>query len=161
VGGVAGVAGRGGRCGVGNADIAELWGDNECQSSVMRLGVILALLVVVAAGCFGGSSASSIRPTRLTVVVHGENWHTTWTLRCAPPGGTHPLPRASCSALADLMTRDAVPPRHCASELSGPWTTVRGVYLGKPISLAYGEACAAPVKVSREAQALGSYFAHG
>jgi subtilisin inhibitor-like len=125
----------------------------------------LVPLVLVAAGCFGGSSSSSVGQTRLTVVVHGKNgttpWHTTWTLRCSPAGGTHPKPRASCAALADLLARHAVPPRHCATEIGGPWTTVKGVYAGKAISLAYAEACAADRRTSLNAQALGAYFAHG
>jgi hypothetical protein len=98
-------------------------------------------------------------------VVHGINgnapWHTTWTLRCRPPGGTHPRPQASCSALVDILNRRAVPPRHCVHEISGPWTTVRGLYEGKRISLACAEACAKGRKTSIEAQALGAYFGHG
>ena len=125
----------------------------------------LVSLVVVAAGCFGGSSSISVGQTRLTVVVHGINgskpWHTTRTLRCSPAGGTHLKPGAACSALADLLARHAVPPRHCASELGGPWITVRGVYAGKAISLAYAEACATDRKTSLEAQTLGALFAHG
>jgi len=122
----------------------------------------LVPLLAFVAGCLGGSSPSK---TQLTVAVHGINgsnpWHTTWTLRCFPPGGSHPKPRASCSALADLLARHAVPPRHCLAELGGPWTTVRGIYQGRSISLAYGEACAPNRKTSLEGQALGAYFAHG
>jgi Subtilisin inhibitor-like len=131
----------------------------------MRLTALLLVgVLVLTAGCLGGSSASP-GVTRLTVVVHGINaakpWHTTWTLRCSPAGGSHPRPRASCSALAKLLAHDAVPPRHCASEMGGPWTTVRGTYRGKPISLDYGEACATGTRTSLEAQALGAYFTHG
>jgi hypothetical protein len=134
--------------------------------SGMRLWtLVLVTVLATAAGCLGGSSSNSARRTRVTIVVHGINgntpWHTTWTLHCSPAGGTHPKPGASCRALADLVARHAVPPRHCRSELGGPWTSVRGVYAGKAISLAYGEACAAGTKTSLEAQALGEYFAHG
>jgi hypothetical protein len=133
---------------------------------------ILALipLLTVAVGCFDGSSSTPTGPastgsTRLTVVVHGfdgtKPWHSTSTLRCLPPGGTHSAPQAACSALADLIARDAIPPRHCRFEMSGPWTTVTGQYRGTRISLAYAEACATDKKSSLQAQTLGVYFSHG
>lgn len=126
--------------------------------------LVLVSVLVLTAGCLGDSSASA-GATRLTVVVHGINgakpWHATWTLRCSPAGGNHPRPRASCSALAKLLARHGVPPRHCASEIGGPWTTVRGTYRGKPISLAYAEACAVGASTSLEAQALGASYSHG
>jgi subtilisin inhibitor-like len=129
----------------------------------MRPSVLVVVLLLFAAGCFGGSSSSG-GPTRLKVVVHGINgskpWHTTWTLRCSPAGGNHPAPKTSCAALSDLLARHAVPRRHCDSEGGGPWTTVRGTYAGKPLSLEYAEACATG-KTGREGQAVGAYFAHG
>jgi hypothetical protein len=66
-----------------------------------------------------------------------------------------PEVQASGRALDDLARR-AVPPRQCATEWSGPWTTVRGLYRGRVISFAYGEACARDTKTSREAQAFGA-----
>jgi len=45
--------------------------------------------------------------------------------------------------------------------MAGPWTTVRGTYAGKSISLDYAEGCAAGARTSREAQALGAYYSHG
>jgi len=131
----------------------------------MRTGiVVLAALLATAAGCVGGSSGSA-HTTRLTIVAHGINmatpWHLGWTLRCAPAGGTHPRPGAACAALHTLLADHAVPPRHCSSEISGPWTTVRGTNAGQPIHLAYAEACARDRRATLEAQALGMYFAHG
>jgi hypothetical protein len=130
-----------------------------------RSAPALISLVFLTAGCLGGSPASSAHPTRLTVVVHGINgskpWHTTWTLRCRPAGGTHPQPRSSCSALSDLLTRHAVPPRHCVHESGAPWTTVRGLYRGRAISLDYAEACASGHRTAMATQALGAYFGHG
>lgn len=101
----------------------------------------------------------------MTVVVHGMNlgtpWHTTSTLRCDPPGGTHPQAAAACRALTSLLRAHAVPPRHCPAELGGPWTTVRGTYRGHPVSLAYAEACARGRRAALQAQALGAYYGHG
>jgi Subtilisin inhibitor-like len=120
--------------------------------------------IAVMAGLAGCGHSTVTGPTRLTVVVHGTNrgtpWHTTWTLHCSPPGGSHPTARKSCAALTDLLTRHAVPPRHCSSEAGGPWTTVHGLYRGDPLSLAYAEACATG-NTSLEAQAVGAYFGHG
>jgi hypothetical protein len=101
----------------------------------------------------------------VTIVVHGMNmdtpWHTTWTLRCDPPGGSHPRAPSACRALTALVRGRAVPTRHCSFELDGPWTTVRGTYRGRTISLAYAEACARGRRAAQEAEALGAYFAHG
>jgi len=133
------------------------------------MAVIMCGLAMAGAGCFGGSAAKPVAtpapgPTRLRVVVHGINgtkpWHTTFSLRCSPPAGSHPDPRAACLALADLLAHGAVPPRHCYSEAGGPWTTVRGTYRGRALSLAYAEACGRG-RAGREGQALGVYFAHG
>lgn len=126
-------------------------------------------LAMATAGCFGGSAAKpavkpASGPTRLQVVVHGMNgakpWHTTFSLRCSPPAGTHPEPRAACLALADLLARHAVPPRHCDAEAGGPWTTVRGTYRGRVLSLAYAEACGRD-RTGHEGQVLGEFFTHG
>ena len=126
--------------------------------------VLVAALLVTAAGCVGESPGSA-HMARLTIVAHGVNmatpWHSGWTLRCAPAGGTHPRPRAACAALRALLADHAVPPRHCEAEISGPWTTVRGTYAGRPIHLAYAEACARGRRAGLEAQALGVYFANG
>ena len=128
--------------------------------------VALATLAIplLAAGC-GASTAGPARATRLTVAVHGINgsepWQTTWTLRCSPAGGTHPDPAAACSALADLLAHHTIPTPNCPHAPSAPWTTVRGVYRGRRISLKYAEACASSDRASLEAQALGAYFAHG
>lgn len=42
-------------------------------------------------------------PPRLVVTYWPHNdraAHSTWTLRCAPPGGTHPRPALACAELA-------------------------------------------------------------
>jgi hypothetical protein len=123
-----------------------------------RFLVILPVLFVSA--CGGGRAATSV-----TVVAHGINgntpWHTTWTLKCSPAGGSHPKPGKACSALADLVRRHAVPPRHCHHAIEGPWTTVRGTYNGHSVALAFAEACATTSRDSLDAQALGMYFSHG
>jgi hypothetical protein len=128
----------------------------------VAIGVVLAAM---AAGCINGEGGSSTpAPSRLVVTAHGDNvgtpWHTSWTLRCFPPGGTHPHPQASCAALGWLLRHHAVPPRHCGSEGGGPWTTVRGVYDGDQLALAYAEACGRG-RALLEGQALGAYFSHG
>ncbi len=129
---------------------------------VRRIAPALVIVLLAVAGCADGSSEGR---THLRIVVHGMNmdspWHTTSTLRCAPAGGTHPRAAAACRALAALLRDGAVPPRHCATEIGGPWTTVRGAYRGRTISLAYAEACALGARASIEAQQLGEFFAHG
>jgi hypothetical protein len=129
---------------------------------VRRIAPALIIVLLAGAACAGGSSEGR---THVTIVVHGMNmgspWHTTSTLRCAPAGGTHRRAATACRALAALLRNGAVPPRHCAHETSGPWTTVRGTYRGHTISLAYAEACAASARAGIEAQQLGDFFAHG
>jgi hypothetical protein len=139
------------------------------HTGVKSLGVIMCGLAMAGAGCSGGSAAKPAAkpasgPTRLRVIVHGINrtkpWHTSFSLRCSPPAGSHPDPRAACQALADLLAKGTVPPRHCDSEMSGPWATVRGTYGGRALSLAYAEACGRG-RAGREAQVLGEFFTHG
>ena len=40
-------------------------------------------------------------------------------------------------------------------------TSVRGTYDGEPLAVAYGEACAAGAKISRQGMALGAGYSHG
>jgi hypothetical protein len=79
----------------------------------------------------------TLRPT-------GEGGEThTWTLRCDPPGGTHPDPGAACSALASLERPFAeTPPDMACTELyGGPATAhVTGTFAGETIDTTFGRA---------------------
>lgn len=59
-----------------------------------------AVVAVAAVGCSG--DADTPGSTTLTVVYQGSQdggEAATWTLRCDPPGGSHPDPTAACSAV--------------------------------------------------------------
>ena len=100
-------------------------------------------LGVIALVALATSAAAAAGPrTRLTVTVWPQGLGAdtpsrTWTLRCEPPGGTHPRPARACRALLRNRTalrpvpRDAV----CTEIWGGPQVArVRGVLRGRRIS---------------------------
>jgi hypothetical protein len=82
--------------------------------------------------------------TELTITVWHEGREAgsarLWTLRCDPPGGTHPAPEAACRALAaSPEALDPVPPDVvCAQVYGGPQVArVTGVYRGRRIAASF------------------------
>lgn len=86
--------------------------------------------------------------TDLTVVIDdGRGSRQTWTLRCDPPGGTHPDPAAACAAL-DRAGAAALPPvpadLACTQIYGGPETArITGTWKGSPVdaTLARNNGC--------------------
>jgi hypothetical protein len=107
----------------------------------MRRALLLAACVLVAAACGGGATASSagsgagaatsLQVTEQPKGTDGPTLHA--TLRCGPPGGTHPHAAAACAALARLAHPFAPKPAGvmCSTLYSGPQRAhVTGTYRG-------------------------------
>lgn len=114
-----------------------------------RLTVLMVVTVLVAA-CgsetgAGGTTDETPRGTRtvaddtdLNVVVMAGSGQRerTYTLRCGPPGGDHPTPRAACRQLEQLEDPFATVPQDtaCTEIYGGPQTaTVTGTFRGEPV----------------------------
>lgn len=84
-----------------------------------------------------GKPAEGPPDTSLTIVVDtgSAEGAVEWTLRCDPPGGTHPDPAAACATLAEVdpAVFDPVPPdQACTQIFGGPETaTVTGELRGE------------------------------
>ncbi|MFW5899068.1 MAG: SSI family serine proteinase inhibitor [Jiangellaceae bacterium] len=84
-----------------------------------------------------GEPAEGPPDTTLTITVNTgtAEGSVEWTLRCGPPGGTHPDPGAACASLAeaDPGVFDPVPPdQACTQIYGGPETaTVTGELRGE------------------------------
>lgn len=115
-------------------------------------GVMMAHLLVLAAalsGCgrengVGSGDAERTAPpqTELTITVtpSPEAPPREWTLRCEPPGGTHPAPDAACAALHETADPFApVPPDAvCTQIYGGPQeATITGVWRGEQVRASY------------------------
>ena len=80
----------------------------------------------------------TVSPAKLTIVYHATpSTTTTWTLTCAPNGGTHPSPDRACAALGAAGTAAFQPfptDQACTQLYAGPQTaTVVGTYRGRHI----------------------------
>ena len=99
-----------------------------------------ALAVLVSAGDIP-AAAHAARATSLTITYMADSARPAeavrWTLRCDPPGGTHPRRAAVCRQLARLGWRAFGPaPRDtaCADIFGGPQVAlVRGRVAGRPV----------------------------
>ncbi len=105
----------------------------------MRAALLLAACLAAAA-CGGGhaSATGSTAAARTSLQIElqpkgtgGPMLHA--TLRCSPPGGSHPHPAAACAALARLAHPFAPKPAGvmCSTLYSGPQQAhVTGTYRG-------------------------------
>jgi hypothetical protein len=80
--------------------------------------------------------------TALTIVVKDDATAApqTWTLTCAPPGGTHPDAAGACAALAALDDpfKPLDPSLACTQVYGGPQTAVvTGTYQGAPVNASF------------------------
>jgi Subtilisin inhibitor-like len=97
-----------------------------------------AFAVVLAALMVGGSAAGA-RTTALRIQVWPEGRSgssVTWTLRCAPAGGTLPGAARACRRLAAMSSPFAPVPKDavCAEVYGGPQVAfVKGTYRGSRI----------------------------
>jgi Subtilisin inhibitor-like len=84
----------------------------------MRVLASLAVCLALAPAAAGASPATELR---ITVWPEGRDKESqTWTLRCAPAGGTLPNARPACASLAKLRQPFApVPPDMACTEIYG------------------------------------------
>jgi hypothetical protein len=110
---------------------------------VTRAVALTALLVLVLAGCGGGSTdagseTESAIDLTLTLWPNGETGDSiTWTLQCDPPGGDHPDPEAACAALTAVADPfgPVAPPDRCKEIPGGDEAvaTLEGDYRGREV----------------------------
>lgn len=121
------------------------------QRTLGHLLAALAAVCIAVTGCAasgsgasagsggsGGDAGSAAAKVSLDFrVTHGSGpavQH--WTLRCEPPGGTHPAPSATCAALLRLKNPFSPPDRHmnCPMiRLSDRRIVVSGTWFGKKV----------------------------
>ena len=93
----------------------------------------LTAAVVMAPAAFAAPQTA----LRITVWPNGKSGQSkTWTLRCSPPGGTHPRPAAACRALAHhpRALRPVPDDLGCTQQWDGPeFALVQGTYKGKRV----------------------------
>jgi Subtilisin inhibitor-like len=112
---------------------------------VTALCAVLAACGSAAAGGSTSNAAPAAKPAKVSlhITVSGANTKPRqWTLRCDPPGGTHPNPAAACRVL--LAPKNApsgsiwVKPKmaFCPMILaSAKRATVSGIWFGKHIHI--------------------------
>jgi hypothetical protein len=106
----------------------------------MRIAALIALLGIVGCGAGGTSPevASSRTDLKITYWAEGKaaGPAKTWTLRCAPAGGTLPRAAAACEKLAAMRNPFApVPPDAvCTDQYGGPQVAlVTGTFRGRAL----------------------------
>jgi hypothetical protein len=85
----------------------------------------------------GSGGAASKMSLRITVENGTGQAAKHWTLRCDPPGGTHPNPAAACDALKAIKNPFAAPKagQECPAILANTKRVVfSGVWDGKKVS---------------------------
>jgi hypothetical protein len=92
----------------------------------------------------GTARASSTTTLSVTYWPHGHAGSpVSWTLRCAPPRGTHPLASRSCLEisrhLADLLP--ATTPCRLLFPRAAPYARVRGTALGRTVDRVLHPGC--------------------
>jgi len=105
----------------------------------VRLAIGTVALAAALLPAIGGASPN-VSSARLTVTVWPQGRETgpatTWTLRCGPPGGTHPSRAGACRRL-DMLRRPFAPvPRGvgCTQIYGGPEEAfVRGRFRGRRV----------------------------
>jgi len=109
---------------------------------VRRALALTALIVLVQAGCGGGSgadtSAEAAIDLKVTLWPNGEAGDSiTWTLECEPPGGDHPDPEAACAALTAVADPfgPVAPPDRCKEIPGGDEdvAVIDGDYRGRQV----------------------------
>ena len=102
-----------------------------------RAAALLALAVV--AGCGGGSGdgGNAKIDLKLTLWPTGTNGDSvTWTLRCAPAGGTHTQAASACRKLGTMSSPFAPIPKDaaCTDQYGGPQVAlVTGFFRGRAL----------------------------
>lgn len=103
----------------------------------MRVALLLAALI---AAVSSGASAGATATTDLKISYWPEGRAAgparSWTLRCAPAGGTLPRPGAACQKLSEMKSPFAPIPRDavCTEQYGGPQVAlITGKFRGNRI----------------------------
>lgn len=113
--------------------------------------IVLPLIVASAAAC--GSNDANVGPnhaqpadqasaTALTISVTpkpGAKPHE-WTLKCDPPGGTHPKAKQACATLSKTKSPFAATPKNqmCTQIFGGPQQAkIDGTWHGRKVDATY------------------------
>lgn len=109
-------------------------------SGLLAAGVLLAACGTQSGG--GSPNPTSVGLTRLTVAAKDSPTavEQTWTLTCAPAGGSHPNPAAACAELAKATDpfSPTPPDRACTMIYGGAQTaTITGTYRGLSVNASY------------------------
>ena len=110
--------------------------------------LLVAVMCAAAATACGSKAASATSPSAppkvsLDIKITGGSGRAEhWTLRCDPPGGTHPDPAAACRVL--LRAKDPFAPVHVPKGLMCPMmlastrvARVSGTYFGQQINTTF------------------------
>jgi hypothetical protein len=103
----------------------------------MRVALPIAVLVAVV-GCGAGAAAPVAEPSTQLKITYwpegrAEGNPTTWTLRCAPAGGTLPRAAAACQKLLSLKQPFVGPSKDamCTEQYGGPQVArITGTFRG-------------------------------
>jgi hypothetical protein len=109
------------------------------RARTRRRGSIVTLVAVLpclAAGCGGAMPAASLRITYTDPMGFGPM---TYGVRCSPPTGTAPDPKAICAAIASRPALVLSGPGRDHSCPPTPSVDVHGMYGGKPVAVAFSE----------------------
>jgi hypothetical protein len=102
------------------------------------------LTALAAAACGSAAGTGTVSPPAakisldLTVTSHPGATPRHWTLRCDPPGGTHPDPATACQVLLAVKDPFTPVPVHMDCPMimvSSKTATITGTYLGKPVNI--------------------------
>jgi hypothetical protein len=105
------------------------------RRSIKHFGRVLAAVVAcLAAGCGGAMPVAALRITYTDPIGFGP---VTYGLRCSPPTGTAPDPKAICAAIASRPSLVLAGPGRDHSCPPTPSVGVQGTYGGKPVSVEF------------------------
>lgn len=112
---------------------------------LLAAALLTALVTLAPAAAHAAGPDRQAPPTRLKLTVDG---HRSVTLRCDPPGGTHPNPRAACRELAaargDLAKLRRNPEMACITVYDPVTVRARGTWRGRRVAhdATYSNRCA-------------------
>lgn len=104
----------------------------------------VSLTAIAATACGSAAAPGTAGSTAakgsldLTVTSYPGATPKHWTLRCDPPGGTHPDPASACRVLMAVKDPFAPVPVHVACPMivvSGKKATVTGTWFGKSVNI--------------------------
>jgi hypothetical protein len=110
----------------------------------MRISRVLALLAVAAALPVAATAATTKGSLKVTYWPHGRaGAAVTWTLRCAPLGGSHPRRLSACRALAEHAADLRPTSSACRifPTLTSPRASLVGTWGSRRVSRAYRIGC--------------------